>query len=343
MEHSRNVLNTVLLPRPRPIRLPPITGPYPPPPLPSSTPSDDEGVPPLHIALSCPPRSTPSANKRCQPPPSDADKMTSTHAKKLKNAMEPVSRSTKHTGNNGKDKDERVPKKGKGRTTDAMQYSNNKMHQLLDLFQKYLPMGTCGWEAVLQEYNKWAKKNGYTEWEWQPLQTKWSNMVKIATEHPTGDADCLEIYEEVIVADNKVNKWVVVGELQDSSESEDGNDRKPVIDISSDEEQGSVVEVKKEKGMGKEKRNNKGLATTKAFRIEAPLPSNSNSNGSRTSHAWKATEVLQSIAAAADPQHQHQLQEQCTSSTLQVIQYQHLQSQVSSLRQQVSELTNRLQ
>ncbi|KAK1226377.1 hypothetical protein PQX77_010648 [Marasmius sp. AFHP31] len=241
-----------------------------------------------------PPPPNPKKAKKKAMPGSDVDEASQPPAKRgRKKAMpKPIKPATPA---DKADKEEPASKKGRGRTKEATACTNAEMRQLTDL------------------------TNGFPERQVRPLQMKWNGMIRIATEHPTGDA---------------------LGDLQDDSDIDED-----VINISSGEDEEPVVKaeqsVKKEKGRAREKLDaEKGTAVTKAFRTEPPLPSRDST--SRTSRAQQATAALQSIAAAAGPEHQQHLQDQRTQRTLQIIQFQHLQTQVSTLTQQLEDTRNRL-
>ena len=50
----------------------------------------------------------------------------------------------------------------RGRKSGSSGYSLEEIQMLLSLTQKQLPIGGAGWDLVMNEYNRWAKKNGYT-------------------------------------------------------------------------------------------------------------------------------------------------------------------------------------
>ncbi|KAJ8091717.1 hypothetical protein PM082_020952 [Marasmius tenuissimus] len=325
-------------PRPQPTRLPP---PNPPAPSFASLPAPrsltpdnvlERQLPPTVV----PPQLTQPSTVRRNTRESDVKDAQPPVAKKRKKV---VVKSAKPTQRPTEKVDEEV-RKGRGRTKEASAYSNDEMRKVVEFYEDVIPIGRRGWEEVLRLYNEWAQTNGYPERQLRPLQMKWNNMVRTATEHPTGDGERLQIYEDVLRAEAAANERVACGDLQDDSDQEDEDD---VIDISSGDDEEPSAKVKKEKKKGKEKQDEKkGTVVTKAYRTEPPLPSRDTTSTSRTSRARQASAALQSIAAASDPERQQQLLDQRTQRTLQLFQFQHLQSQVTSLTQQVSDLTSRL-
>ena len=49
----------------------------------------------------------------------------------------------------------------RGRKAGSSGYSLEEIQKLLSLVEKQLPIGGAGWDLVMNEYNRWAKKNGY--------------------------------------------------------------------------------------------------------------------------------------------------------------------------------------
>jgi hypothetical protein len=49
-----------------------------------------------------------------------------------------------------------------GRKPGAAGYSEKEIMKLLQLIQKYLPIGGAGWDLVMVQYNRWAKKNEFS-------------------------------------------------------------------------------------------------------------------------------------------------------------------------------------
>ncbi|KAL0056664.1 hypothetical protein AAF712_016729 [Marasmius tenuissimus] len=328
---------SALPPRPRPTRLPsPLPGanrltpnlPVPRPLTPDHILNDQ-----LPVAFN--PSANTSTGKRERAAVSDTEETPQQTTKKVKKKA--PAKSAKPSVRPAEKVEEKTGAKKGGRTKEATAYGNEEMRRLVQLFSKLVPIGRRGWEEVLCLYNEWAKRNGFPERQLRPLQTKWNHMVRVATEHPTGDGERLQIYEDVLTADSAANERVACGDLQDEDSGDEDGD---VIEVSSDDDE---VVVKKEKGKEKQKKKeDKGMAVTKAYRTEPPLPSTDNSL-SRTSRTRQATAVLQNLAAASDPGRQQQLQEQRTQSTLQILQFQHLQTQVTSLQNRIRDLESQLQ
>lgn len=61
-------------------------------------------------------------------------------------------------------KQEKETKSGakRGRKPGAAGYSQTELNKLLHLINKGLPIGGAGWDLIVDQYNQWAKKNGYT-------------------------------------------------------------------------------------------------------------------------------------------------------------------------------------
>ncbi|KAJ8094154.1 hypothetical protein PM082_023362 [Marasmius tenuissimus] len=328
-------------PRPTPVARAPHSNPTPPfSSLPAPHPLTPDDLLHQQIPMSVvPPQSTRPPVVRQDTQGSDGDDVQSPASKKWKKA--PSKQQTRPVRKVDK---ELSATKGRGRTKEASAYSNDEMRKVVEFYEEVIPIGRRGCEEVVCLYNEWAKSNGFPERQLQPLQMKWNNMVRTATEHPTGDGERLQIYEDVLRAEEAANERVACGDLQDDSEQEDEED---IIDISSGDDEGPSTNVKKKtkgKGKGKEKQDEKkGTTVMKAYRTEPPLPPRDTTTAaSRTSRARQASAALQSIAAASDPKHQQQVLEQRTQCTLQLFQFQHLQSQVTSLTQQVGNLTSRL-
>ena len=49
-----------------------------------------------------------------------------------------------------------------GRKLGAAGYSEKEIMKLLQLIQNYLPIGGAGWDLVMVQYNRWAKKNEFS-------------------------------------------------------------------------------------------------------------------------------------------------------------------------------------
>ncbi|KAH7873963.1 uncharacterized protein C8R40DRAFT_1171885 [Lentinula edodes] len=207
----------------------------------------------------------------------------------------------------------REKKKTGGRTVGSTEYSTTELSGMVRLVLKYLPMGKKGWERVVNEYNKWASTNRYPPQQYKPFQTQWNR--------PTGDADRLEMYEQVLEAEAEIAQHVSLGSLQDNEN---------VISISLEEDDDDDNEdLVINKGKGKV-RGSEGTVLTKAYKVEAPL---NDAPRTHMSHQSQANDLLGGISASLNPQNLQQRDVNHASMNLQMMQMQHMQTQLNNLQQ----------
>ncbi|KAJ3885200.1 hypothetical protein GG344DRAFT_70740 [Lentinula edodes] len=221
----------------------------------------------------------------------------------------------------------REKKKTGGRTVGSTEYSTTELSGMVRLVLKYLPMGKKGWERVVNEYNKWASTNGYPPQQYKPFQTRWNRCVLIASTKPTGDADRLEMYERVLEAEAAIAQRVSLGSLQDNEN---------VISISSEEDDDDDDEdlvINKRKG---KVRGSEGTVLTKAYKVEAPL---NDAPRTRMSRQSQANDLLGGISASLNPQNLQQRDVNRASMNLQMMQMQHMQTQLNNLQQRLDTAT----
>jgi hypothetical protein len=69
-----------------------------------------------------------------------------------------------------------------GRKPGAAGYSEKEIMKLLQLIQKYLPIGGAGWDLVMVQYNRWAKKNEFScDRARKALRTKFDAVYNVYT------------------------------------------------------------------------------------------------------------------------------------------------------------------
>jgi hypothetical protein len=67
-----------------------------------------------------------------------------------------------------------------GHKLGAVGYSEKEIMKLLLLIQKYLPIGGAGWDLVMVQYNRWAKKNEFScDRACKALQTKFNAVYNL--------------------------------------------------------------------------------------------------------------------------------------------------------------------
>ncbi|KAJ3808418.1 hypothetical protein F5876DRAFT_67281 [Lentinula aff. lateritia] len=191
----------------------------------------------------------------------------------------------------------------------STEYSTTELSGMVRLVLKYLPMGKKGWERVVNEYNKWASTNGYPPRQYKPFQTRWNRHQQSQLEMPT-DSRCMNEF---------LRQRPQLLSAISSEEDDDDDDEDLVIN----------------KGKGKV-RGSEGTVLTKAYKVEALL---NDAPRTRMSRQSQANDLLGGISASLNPQNLQQRDVNRASMNLQMMQMQHMQTQLNNLQQRLDTAT----
>ncbi|KAJ7147904.1 hypothetical protein C8R43DRAFT_844434, partial [Mycena crocata] len=132
----------------------------------------------------------------------EAPKVAGSRRKKGKHARSPSSDSDS-------DLVEHVPATKRGRPQGSSNFTAADTGKLLDLVEKYLPVGEKGWKKIKAKFVKWARKNGR-----QLLDNKYKQLIR--TKKPTGDAYCPPDVKRAHRLEASINERAATCELNDS-------------------------------------------------------------------------------------------------------------------------------
>ncbi|KAE9383642.1 hypothetical protein BT96DRAFT_1106326 [Gymnopus androsaceus JB14] len=239
---------------------------------------------------------------------------------------------------------------GAGKRAGSKNYGQSEMRKIVDLAHELLPLGGRAWDDLTEKYNIWAKRQELVVRARKALYAKYNGMLKTANEKPTGDAERLQIYADILDAEAGILEKCSNGDIQDSdfdpaASDDDGDDEADIddtrshISIESDNDTPKPVHVST-KSSAHRTSTPSSTVLTKGFKIEAPLPPKGQRGKSRQTNA---TEVLSSISAALDPRVMHERDEARASHNFQIQQISFYQSENRTLMQRNMELNEKLQ
>ncbi|KAJ3764527.1 hypothetical protein FB446DRAFT_796074, partial [Lentinula raphanica] len=128
----------------------------------------------------------------------------------------------------------------KGKRAGSSNFSTVQMRKIVDLAKEIKPIGNRSWDQLAEDYNRWAKENGYNERTRKALQSKYNAMLHQANTKPTGDAERLQVYSDILDVESQINEKCETKDLQDDSASDSGdgsvdnNRDHEVVSLSSD-------------------------------------------------------------------------------------------------------------
>ncbi|KAI0367322.1 hypothetical protein BV20DRAFT_1054952 [Pilatotrama ljubarskyi] len=145
----------------------------------------------------------------------------------------PVSQGRRKNGSTGK--------KYTGRQAGSSNYTEDDLKTLLRSIRQFLPIGQNGWDAVARQFNEWAILNGRPKREVKPLKAKYDNLVRLASEKPTGKATVPWYLEKAGKIERRIQERSNTGELDDDEGNavvEDGGQ----ADADSDDEDAQAAD-----------------------------------------------------------------------------------------------------
>ncbi|KAJ7122050.1 hypothetical protein C8R43DRAFT_1136322 [Mycena crocata] len=144
----------------------------------------------------------------------EAPKVAGSRRKKGKRARSPSSDSDS-------DSVEHVPATKHGRPQGSSNFTTANTGKLLDLVEKYLPVGEKGWKKIKAKFAKWARKNGRPERGGQSLENKYKQLIR--TKKPTGDAYCPPDIKHAHRLKASIKERAATHELNDSDYDADAD------------------------------------------------------------------------------------------------------------------------
>ncbi|KAF7964812.1 hypothetical protein HWV62_2753 [Athelia sp. TMB] len=198
-----------------------------------------------------------------------------------------------------------------GRKPGAVNYSLAEIEALLQLIEKYLPLGPNTWLVVTWEYSQWCKKRGYKDdQDHKSIRTKFAAVhLKAAINEKAGIHSVESGVEDVEGMDSEE-----VIEISDNSASDSGHDIKPFTKIQKAEK----------------------FKVAKAYHSQAPA---------KAPAPWRtsaATDVLNGISTMMNPASIQQHEQDRLSQTLQFQQILSLQEELRDTRVHINDLRDQL-
>ncbi|KAJ7677171.1 hypothetical protein B0H17DRAFT_1139816 [Mycena rosella] len=106
------------------------------------------------------------------------------------------------------------PARKRGRRKGSPNFKPDEVNKLLDLVEKYLPLGQKGWKTVTHRYQKWSRSSNHPERDGKALENKYKSLIK--TKKPTGDAYCPPEIKRAHQVEGLLDERAGARELSDS-------------------------------------------------------------------------------------------------------------------------------
>ncbi|CDO71082.1 hypothetical protein BN946_scf184844.g86 [Trametes cinnabarina] len=108
-----------------------------------------------------------------------------------------------------------------GRPRGSSNYTDGDLAALLRYVGLILPIGQHAWQKVAMKYNKWALKNSRPKREVKPLKAKYDNIVRLASEKPTGATEIPWYMEEALKIEASISEKSHTQEFRDSDSGDE--------------------------------------------------------------------------------------------------------------------------
>ncbi|PPQ95870.1 hypothetical protein CVT26_015609 [Gymnopilus dilepis] len=240
------------------------------------------------------------------PQPSDKGK----GKRKRDEVSEDSDSSDESSAESGDDEGERPAKRANhgGRRPGAGNYSDPDVQKLLDLVEKELPIGQRGWKAVHKRYTKYAEKHKRHVRDCKALENKFKQLA--GCRKPTGSGRRPGFITRAKAIDKKINEKAGTQNINDSE-----------FEMDSEEEEGGMEAPDTQP-------SKKHTVVARSDRTEAPAP--------RRPRGGPASDLVQKIASALDPDAQRIRDEERANRSLHT-------TQIFSLNQQLRDAQNTIE